>query len=89
MSGYEALWLPGTDHAGIATQAVVEKELRKEGLSRHDIGREEFLKRTWKWANEHKSAILNQFRRLGASFDRSRERFTFDEGCSEAVKKFC
>lgn len=87
MSGYEALWLPGTDHAGIATQAVVEKELRKEGLSRHDIGREEFLKRTWKWANEHKSAILNQFRRLGASFDRSRERFTFDEGCSEAVKE--
>lgn len=87
MSGYEALWLPGTDHAGIATQAVVEKELRKEGLSRHDIGREEFLKRTWKWANEHKSAILNQFRRLGASFDRSRERFTFDKGCSEAVKE--
>lgn len=87
MSGYEALWLPGTDHAGIATQAVVEKELRKEGLSRHDLGREEFLKRTWKWANEHKSAILNQFRRLGASFDRSRERFTFDEGCSEAVKE--
>ena len=65
----------------------MEKELRKEGLSRHDIGREEFLKRTWKWANEHKSAILNQFRRLGASFDRSRERFTFDEGCSEAVKE--
>ncbi len=87
MSGYEALWLPGTDHAGIATQAVVEKELRKEGLSRHDIGRDEFLKRTWKWANEHKSAILNQFKRLGASFDRSRERFTFDEGCSEAVKE--
>ena len=87
MSGYEALWLPGTDHAGIATQAVVEKELRKEGLSRHDIGREEFLKRTWKWANEHKSAILNQFKRLGASFDLSRERFTFDKGCSEAVKE--
>ena len=87
MSGYEALWLPGTDHAGIATQAVVEKELRKEGLTRHDLGREEFLKRTWKWANEHKSAILNQFKRLGASFDRSRERFTFDEGCSEAVKE--
>ena len=87
MSGYEALWIPGTDHAGIATQAVVEKELRKEGLSRHDIGREEFLKRTWKWANEHKSAILNQFKRLGASFDLSRERFTFDKGCSEAVKE--
>ena len=87
MSGYEALWLPGTDHAGIATQAVVEKELRKEGLSRHIIGREKFLERTWKWANEHKSAILNQFRRLGASFDRSRERFTFDKGCSDAVKE--
>ena len=87
MSGYEALWVPGTDHAGIATQAVVEKQLRKEGLTRHDLGREEFLKRTWKWANEHKSAILNQFKRLGASFDRSRERFTFDEGCSEAVKE--
>ena len=87
MSGYEALWLPGTDHAGIATQAVVEKQLRKEGLTRQDIGREEFLKRTWEWANEHKSAILNQFKRLGASFDRSRERFTFDEGCSEAVKE--
>ncbi|MBO5948142.1 valine--tRNA ligase [bacterium] len=87
MSGYEALWLPGTDHAGIATQAVVEKELRKEGLTRHDLGREKFLERTWKWANEHKSAILNQFKRLGASFDRSRERFTFDEGCSDAVKE--
>ena len=87
MSGYEALWVPGTDHAGIATQAVVEKQLRKEGLTRHDLGREEFLKRTWAWANEHKSAILNQFKRLGASFDRSRERFTFEEGCSEAVKE--
>ena len=74
MSGYEALWLPGTDHAGIATQAVVEKQLRKEGLSRHDLGREKFLEKTWEWANEHKSAILNQFKRLGASFDRSRER---------------
>ena len=87
MSGYEALWLPGTDHAGIATQAVVEKELRKEGLTRHDLGREKFLERTWQWANEHKSAILNQFKRLGASFDRSRERFTFDKGCSDAVKE--
>lgn len=87
MSGYEALWLPGTDHAGIATQAVVEKKLQTEGLSRHDLGREKFLERTWEWADEHKSAILNQFKRLGASFDRSRERFTFDEGCSEAVKE--
>ena len=87
MSGYEALWIPGTDHAGIATQAVVERQLRGEGLSRHDLGREKFLERTWEWANEHKSAILNQFKRLGASFDRSRERFTFDEGCSDAVKE--
>ncbi len=87
MSGYEALWLPGTDHAGIATQAVVEKQLRGEGLTRHDLGREKFLERTWEWANEHKSAILNQFKRLGASFDRSRERFTFDKGCSDAVKE--
>ncbi len=87
MSGYEALWIPGTDHAGIATQAVVERQLRAEGLTRHDLGREKFLERTWEWANEHKSAILNQFKRLGASFDRSRERFTFDKGCSEAVKE--
>jgi valyl-tRNA synthetase len=87
MSGYEALWIPGTDHAGIATQAVVERQLRAEGLTRHDLGREKFLERTWEWANEHKSAILNQFKRLGASFDRTRERFTFDKGCSDAVKE--
>lgn len=91
MSGYEALWLPGTDHAGIATQNVVEKKLREEGVegrtNRHEMGREKFLETTWDWANEHKSAILNQFKRLGASFDRSRERFTLDEGCSEAVKE--
>lgn len=87
MAGYEALWLPGTDHAGIATQNVVEKKLREEGISRHDLGREKFLEKTWEWADEHKSAILNQFKRLGASFDRSRERFTFDEGCSAAVKE--
>ncbi len=87
MSGYEALWIPGTDHAGIATQAVVEKQLRKEGKTRFDLGREKFVERTWEWANEHKSAILNQFKRLGASFDRTRERFTFDKGCSDAVKE--
>ncbi len=87
MAGYEALWLPGTDHAGIATQNVVEKKLREEGKSRFDLGREEFLKVTWDWANDHKSKILNQFKRLGASFDRSRERFTLDEGCSKAVKE--
>ena len=87
MSGYETLWLPGTDHAGIATQNVVEKKLREQGLSRYDLGREKFLDETWKWANQHKSAILDQCKRLGASFDRSRERFTFDEGCSDAVKE--
>lgn len=87
MSGFETLWLPGTDHAGIATQNVVEKKLREEGTDRHELGREKFLEKTWEWANEHKSAILNQFKRLGASFDRSRERFTLDEGCSEAVKE--
>ena len=87
MSGYETLWVPGTDHAGIATQNVVEKQLRKEGTNRHELGREKFLARTWDWANEHKSAILDQCKRLGASFDRSRERFTLDKGCSDAVKE--
>ena len=87
MSGYEALWVPGTDHAGIATQNVVEKQLRAEGTNRHELGREKFLAITWDWANEHKSAILDQCKRLGASFDRSRERFTLDKGCSDAVKE--
>ncbi len=87
MSGYETLWVPGTDHAGIATQNVVEKKLREQGISRHDIGREKFLEETWEWANAHKSRILDQCKRLGASFDRTRERFTFDKGCSDAVKE--
>ena len=87
MSGYETLWVPGTDHAGIATQNVVEKQLREQGISRYDLGREKFLEKTWEWANAHKSRILDQCKRLGASFDRTRERFTFDEGCSDAVKE--
>lgn len=87
MKGYESLWLPGTDHAGIATQNVVEKKLREEGKTRHDYGREKFVNVVWDWANEHKSKILNQFKRLGASFDLSRERFTLDEGCSKAVRE--
>ena len=87
MAGYETLWVPGTDHAGIATQNVVEKQLRKENKTRHDLGREKFVELTWQWANEHKSRILDQLKRLGASFDRSRERFTLDEGCSKAVKE--
>ena len=87
MSGFETLWVPGTDHAGIATQNVVEKQLREQGLSRYDLGRDKFLEKTWEWANAHKSRILDQCKRLGASFDRTRERFTFDKGCSDAVKE--
>ena len=87
MLGKEVLWMPGCDHAGIATQNVVEKQLAKEGKTRHDLGREKFLATTWDWANEHKNRILEQFKLLGASFDLSRKRFTLDEGCSNAVKK--
>ncbi|GAB2836059.1 valine--tRNA ligase [Actinocorallia aurea] len=85
MQGYEALWLPGMDHAGIATQNVVERELKKEGLSRHDLGREAFQERVWKWKAESGGRILGQMRRLGDSVDWSRERFTMDEGLSRAV----
>ncbi len=87
MIGKEVLWMPGCDHAGIATQNVIEKNLAKEGLTRHDLGREKFLAKTWQWADEHKNRILEQFKLLGASFDLSRKRFTLDEGCSNAVKK--
>jgi len=83
----EVLWMPGCDHAGIATQNVIEKNLAKDGISRHDLGREKFLAKTWEWADEHKNRILEQFKLLGASFDLSRKRFTLDEGCSNAVKK--
>ena len=85
MRGKAALWLPGTDHAGIATQLQVEKMLLEEGTSRQEIGREEFLKRTWEWKDEKGGAIQNQLRRLGASCDWSRERFTLDDGLSDAV----
>jgi valyl-tRNA synthetase len=87
MLGFNTLWLPGMDHAGIATQNVVEKELRKQGLSRHDLGREKFLERVWEWKKEYGGKILKQIRRIGASCDWSRERFTFDEGLSEAVRE--
>jgi len=94
MRGDNALWLPGTDHAGIATQAQVEKAIAKEGkgptgrpLTRHDLGREEFLKRTWKWKEEHGSLITSQLKRMGSSLDWKRERFTMDEGFSRAVKE--
>jgi valyl-tRNA synthetase len=85
MKGFEALWLPGMDHAGIATQNVVEKKLASEGKSRHDLGREEFVKRVWQWKAESGGAILSQMKRLGDSVDWSRERFTLDEGLSRAV----
>ena len=86
MQGYNALWLPGMDHAGIATQNVVERELAKEGLSRHDLGREAFVERVWQWKANSGGRILGQMRRLGDSVDWSRERFTMDEGLSRAVQ---
>jgi valyl-tRNA synthetase len=85
MQGYEALWLPGMDHAGIATQNVVERQLAAEGLSRHDLGREKFVERVWQWKAESGGSILGQMKRLGDSVDWSRERFTMDEGLSRAV----
>ena len=88
MQGYAALWIPGTDHAGIATQIKVEEELRvKEGLTRYDLGREDFLKRVWEWKEMYGDRIINQLKKMGASCDWSRERFTMDEGCSQAVKE--
>ena len=86
MQGYEALWLPGMDHAGIATQNVVERQLAAQGISRHDLGREKFVERVWQWKAESGGAILGQMRRLGDSVDWSRERFTMDEGLSRAVQ---
>ncbi|AEB46787.1 valine--tRNA ligase [Micromonospora maris] len=85
MQGFEALWLPGMDHAGIATQNVVERQLAAQGLSRHDLGREKFVERVWQWKAESGGAILGQMRRLGDSVDWDRERFTMDEGLSRAV----
>ena len=87
MDGYNALWMPGTDHAGIATQNVVEKYLAKKGMSRHDLGREAFIDEVWKWREKHGGLIINQLKRLGASCDWDRIRFTMDEGLSKAVKK--
>ena len=85
MKGFETLWLPGMDHAGIATQNVVERQLAAQGKSRHDLGREEFVKKVWEWKAESGGSILNQMKRLGASVDWTRERFTMDEGLSKAV----
>ncbi|MBR5980560.1 MAG: valine--tRNA ligase, partial [Firmicutes bacterium] len=88
--GYSVLWLPGTDHAGIATQNVVERRLASEGKSRHELGREAFVKRTWEWKEEYRNRIVNQMKALGDSCDWKRERFTMDEGLSKAVRAvFC
>ncbi|MFC1559755.1 valine--tRNA ligase [Candidatus Margulisiibacteriota bacterium] len=87
MLGVRTLWLPGTDHAGIATQNVVEKALKSEGKKKEDLGREKFLEKVWAWKEEYGGRITTQLRRLGASLDWKRERFTMDEGCSHAVRK--
>ncbi|HAO79486.1 MAG TPA: valine--tRNA ligase, partial [Verrucomicrobia subdivision 3 bacterium] len=88
MDGKEVLWLPGTDHAGIATQVMVEKQLKKEEKkSRHDLGREEFLKRVWAWKEKHGDIIINQLKKLGCSCDWTRERFTMDPEYSRCVQK--
>jgi len=87
MQGKAALWIPGTDHAGIATQLQVERALRAEGTSREEIGREKFLERTWAWKEEYGGTITRQHRRLGVSCDWERERFTMDEGLSRAVRE--
>ena len=87
MQGYNTLWMPGTDHAGIATQNVVERQLMEEGLDRHTLGREKFIKRVWEWKAQSGGTIISQLKKLGASCDWSRERFTMDEGLSDAVKE--
>ena len=87
MQGYAALWVPGVDHAGIATQIKVEEVLRKEGLTRYDLGREKFLERVWDWKRQYGDRIVNQQKKLGASCDWDRARFTMDEGCSKAVRE--
>ena len=87
MQGYSALWVPGTDHAGIATQIKVEEELREQGLSRYDIGRERFVEKVWEWKHKYGSRIVEQLKTLGSSCDWERERFTMDEGCSRAVRE--
>ena len=90
MQGYEALWLPGTDHAGIATQIKVEENLRQEGLTRYDLGREKFLERVWAWKEKYGNRIVEQQKKMGSSCDWDRSRFTMDEGCSRAVREtFC
>src|SRR5262245_59347074 len=88
MAGFNAFWLVGTDHAGIATQATVEKTIRKdEGKSRHDLGRDELVRRIWEWKEKYGSRIVEQLKLMGCSCDYQRERFTLDEGCAKAVRE--
>jgi len=87
MQGFNTLWMPGTDHAGIATQNVVEQELARKGITRHDLGREKFIEKVWEWKEKYGGVITNQLKRLGCSCDWSRERFTMDEGLSRAVRE--
>ena len=87
MQGYSALWLPGTDHASIATEAKIVEAMRKEGVTKEDLGREKFLERAWDWKREYGGRIVKQLRKMGSSADWERERFTMDEGCNKAVKE--
>lgn len=87
MQGYEALWVPGTDHASIATEVKVVEAIAKEGLTKESLGREKFLERVWDWKKEYGGRIVSQLKKMGSSADWDRERFTMDEGCSKAVKE--
>ena len=90
MQGYEALWVPGTDHASISTEVKVTNALKEEGIDKHELGREGFLKRTWEWKKEYGGTITSQLKKIGSSCDWDRERFTMDDGCSKAVLEvFC
>ncbi|MBQ2274756.1 MAG: class I tRNA ligase family protein, partial [Clostridia bacterium] len=87
MQGYSALWMPGTDHASIATEAKIVEAMRKEGISKDDLGRDKFLERAWEWKEKYGGTIISQLKKLGSSCDWERERFTLDEGCSKAVRE--
>ena len=87
MQGFDALWLPGMDHAGIATQARVEAKLREEGKTRYDLGREKFVEKVWEWKEKYANVIREQWAKMGLALDYSRERFTLDEGLSQAVRE--
>ena len=87
MQGYDTLWVPGTDHASIATEAKIVEKMRQEGLTKEDVGRDGFLERAWEWKKQYGGRIIEQLKKMGSSCDWERERFTLDEGCSKAVKE--